>query len=224
MSTEISGEAFVWHLFTQIQQITGLLSSVDTRLIALEKSLSTQKQIEGRQLRSAPKSQRQRLDQLVNQIEQYMSQTQAIFEQLLKRVGTFKDVPLPSDLSTAYTALSKADDIVAEAVYSSKYSGVRVKGDLNEGNTTNTTIEDKAQAFSQIAATTTTPKDTLDTQKLSDEQIPPQPVLSHDRSNKPTSVLRYLCKSSQLFRNMASTTQKALDFSLDGRRHPLTKR
>jgi len=69
MSTEIPGQAFVKHLRTQVQQITDLLSRVDIQLIALEEPSSTQKQIEGRQLRSAPKSQRQRLDQLANHIE-----------------------------------------------------------------------------------------------------------------------------------------------------------
>jgi len=96
-----------------------------------------------------------------------------------------------------------------EAVHNSKCSEVRVKGDLNKGNTTNTTIEDEAQALSQMTKTTTTPKDILDTQKPSHEQIPPRPILSHDGSKKLTSALRYLCKSSQLFGNMTSTIQKA---------------
>jgi hypothetical protein len=81
--------ALLGQLRDECKKISLMVEQFEDLIINLEQP-STQASTDVRQLRSAPKTARERMDQIANRFKKFRSQTESTFEQLMSRMNTFQ--------------------------------------------------------------------------------------------------------------------------------------
>jgi hypothetical protein len=111
MLEDYNERALLGHLRGECKKISDIVSAFEAEISAL-KQPSMQALKGGRQLCSAPKTARERMDQIANRFKTVRSHTASTFEQLMARMNTFQGVGNTSgtttETTTHLTVLGKA--------------------------------------------------------------------------------------------------------------------